>query len=210
MPSEMAYRKAFGSWSNAVKEAGFEPLKPFPSEKCKENMVKAHKGKRSMNWKGGEIKNNYGYVEVWMPEHPNANKSGYIRKHRLVMSDFLGRPLEDNEDVHHINGIKDDNRIGNLELIQKSEHAKFHEQNDKNKHERKIKVKCVYPSCEEFTSSKYCLCRNHYKLQWRRLKDGLVNKIHDFKEIPRKHTEETKNKLSDIAKRQKRKNGRFV
>lgn len=51
---------------------------------------------------------------------------GYIREHRLLIEKKLGRTLEKNEVVHHLNGDKADNRIENLFVMNKSDHNRFH------------------------------------------------------------------------------------
>ncbi len=77
----------------------------------------APKGEDSSQWKGGRVAADKGYILVATPGHPNAHKNGnYVYEHRLVMEAHLGRYLQKGETVHHKNGIKDDNRIENLEL----------------------------------------------------------------------------------------------
>lgn len=77
--------------------------------------------KDGKNWKGGKTTTANGYVYFWSPDHPNATCRGYVMEHRLVMEKSLGRYLKDKENVHHMNGIRDDNRIGNLELWTRSQ-----------------------------------------------------------------------------------------
>ena len=60
--------------------------------------------------------NKSGYVEIYLPEHPNSTIGGRVLEHRKIMSDHIGRALTSLETVHHKNGNRSDNRIENLEL----------------------------------------------------------------------------------------------
>jgi hypothetical protein len=75
-------------------------------------------GERHYAWKGRLVDKD-GYVLIHVKGHPNARKhTPYIFEHRLVMEESLGRFLAPDEVVHHINGVKDDNRIENLQLFE--------------------------------------------------------------------------------------------
>jgi hypothetical protein len=75
-----------------------------------------------LNWKGGRQINADGYVLIWVDPADllGTMSSGrhYVLEHRLIMARHLGRPLSTRETVHHKNGVRDDNRIENLELRQ--------------------------------------------------------------------------------------------
>lgn len=71
-------------------------------------------------------KNTQGYIEIYSSYHPYKNDKNRVAEHRLVMEKKIGRYLTKEEVVHHINGIRDDNRIENLMLFPNSRaHQKF-------------------------------------------------------------------------------------
>jgi len=84
-----------------------------------------HVGNKHPNWKGGRCKDKAGYVLIYMPNHPNY-KNIYVREHILVVEKKLGRYLKRGEIVHHINGIKDDNKEDNLVITTVKKHGAFH------------------------------------------------------------------------------------
>jgi len=90
------------------------------AKKCNTCHIKLNK--KPLDWTGNKIIHKKGYVLVRIPEHPNA-VNGYVFEHRLVMEKIIGRLLLPNENVHHKNGIKDDNRAENLELWLKTQPA---------------------------------------------------------------------------------------
>ena len=100
---------------------GMHHTKEF-KEKMKDN---------NYHWKGGFTKDNEGYILFKTPKGCRfscmANKQRYTKVSRLMMSAYLGRPLTSEEVTHHINGIRDDDRIENLRLFDnQSEHIAHH------------------------------------------------------------------------------------
>lgn len=83
--------------------------------------------------------------------------------HRVLMENKIGRLLESHEHVHHRNGDKEDNSIGNLELLTVSEHAKRHAETVE-----KIQLKC--PVCQ----TSFEVMPHRYRLRMKRSKSGAL------------------------------------
>ena len=77
------------------------------------------------NWNGGRRKRGR-YVYIRILAHPFADCMGYVAEHRIKMEKKLGRFLKHNEVVHHKNENTLDNRVSNLHLMTKGEHAVLH------------------------------------------------------------------------------------
>lgn len=79
----------------------------------------------SINRYKGDIYMSGKYHRLSLGKDENGKRI-FIDEHRFVMEQYLGRKLERNEIVHHINGNKSDNRIENLQIMTLSEHSKKH------------------------------------------------------------------------------------
>lgn len=90
-------------------------------------MSATRKLQNNKNWKGGEFTRYDGYILVRKGSFPKSFKGArYKLKHRIVMEEFLNRPLLRSEVIHHKNGNPSDNRIENLEIITQNKHAEIH------------------------------------------------------------------------------------
>lgn len=104
------------------------------------NRSEARKGEKASNWNGGVKKTKKGYRLVLCPEHHRADSAGYVMEHIFVWEKESGIPLPDNCCVHHLNGIKDDNRIENLSVMLRKAHTIHHHTGAKRKESTKALI----------------------------------------------------------------------
>lgn len=71
-----------------------------------------------------------GYRVIYMPDYPGSmgsdNWDGWIYEHRFIAEKSLGRPLKENEVVHHLDGDRANNRVENLLVLESGQHTKLH------------------------------------------------------------------------------------
>jgi HNH endonuclease len=110
--------------ANKVIHTGRKQTARFDVPYCNKHYGRASRGEpmvRERERGDGVLKE--GYLLVKAHGHPAATKKGYVFQHRLVMEQVLGRYLLPEENVHHMNGVRDDNRPENLELWNTSQPA---------------------------------------------------------------------------------------
>lgn len=93
------------------------PRKPQASRPGHPQPNKARKMEQNGFWRGGWSVDKDGYMTVKNPGHPFATKAGYVRLHRTVMEEHLGRLLSPTEVVHHRDDDPRNNALENLQLF---------------------------------------------------------------------------------------------
>jgi hypothetical protein len=150
-------------------------------QQCKKRFVSHHhrrgqeglKGDTNPAWKGGRTIDTQGYIKIFKPNHPFCDHQGYVREHRLVMEEYLGRFLTRKEEVHHIDGNKENNRIGNLMLFpNSSEHSRY--ENTGLKRGNKILIDMSGRVCLLCNSVETYIKKGNGRPQWKKYKNGFI------------------------------------
>lgn len=124
--SPSAISKALGRFK-IKKRTLSEVHKLMIQQTGKYNKPPIMRGKLHPNWKGGRRQLKSGYVFVHCPSHPRAGKGsrGYVFEHILVWEKTRGCYLPKDQQIHHLNGIRNDNRPENLVAVSRYKHEPF-------------------------------------------------------------------------------------
>lgn len=101
----------------------------FCSRSCMGAYQRRLSGSDTNAFRGGRVTiGGYLYVTIEddSPFVSMCSNAKYVALHRLRVAEHLGRPLASNEIVHHLNGVKTDNRLENLWLLDRSAHMSIH------------------------------------------------------------------------------------
>lgn len=154
-----------------------------------------------------------GYIYRKIPNHPNCTKEGYVLEHRFVVEKELGRFLDRKEVVHHINHIRNDNRIENLTIYKSSGVHIREEHTSKDQFGRFKKPgqivfdirKGKYISCKVCSKQKYLLPSRLFTQFCSRKCMGIFYRTSRLGVgLGKKRTQEVKEKLKKAAARRKR------
>ena len=116
------------------------------------------------------------YLKIYQPEHPYADKAGYVFEHRLVMEKFLGRHMSPEEVIHHKDENTHNNAIENLMIFKNhTEHLLYEYETGIRK--RKLTKQQVDDVRNSIEPSRKCAKRYGVaKSTVLRIRDGSIHK----------------------------------
>jgi hypothetical protein len=120
------------------------------------------KGKLHRNWKGGRYEHK-GYVYILKPDHPQADNTGYIPEHRWIYEQYYNVCILPWIEIHHINGVKNDNRIENIITVDRKQHRQFDKVIDMSKR-----------ICSKCGTNKPSIRKDNGKPRWNYIEKDLV------------------------------------
>lgn len=120
-------------WRKRMSKSHIKYVKNTPGERKRlSNMAK-------LLWSTPEFRKNWhrsrprkerlsqgNYWRFLKPNHPRADKKGYVYEHILIAENGIQRSLKKGEVVHHINGNGKDNSPSNLVVLSQREHIQHH------------------------------------------------------------------------------------
>lgn len=89
-------------------------------KRWRDGTLKPHPNSRKV----GRVRHSGGYIMLWMPEDTRT-KNGYMLEHTIVWERHHGKPLPKGWVIHHLNGIRDDNRLVNLVGLPDRKHRRI-------------------------------------------------------------------------------------
>lgn len=97
-----------------------------PAEWCRNISLAKRCNYNGLNGYGHTKSHCRGYMLAYVPMHPHAHSDGYVMLHTVLVERKIGRYLYESEVVHHLNHVRDDNRLENLVLMDKKQHMSMH------------------------------------------------------------------------------------
>lgn len=109
---------SYGTIGRRLREAGVPIRLPY-----------WRSGALSSQWKGGRHQQAQGYIEVHDPTYPKANRNGYVLEHIKIWEEIHHQSVPKGWVIHHLNGIRTDNRPCNLMAMPRGKHMSGHVRN---------------------------------------------------------------------------------
>jgi len=114
------------------------------AERLGKSKSTVHRGIRELGCSRGHAPKirDHNYIRIRQPDHPRADSSGRIPEHLLVWEEHHRCSLPKGWQIHHLNGIPDDNRPSNLVALSPAKHRGAHTRllDEKSKRIRELEI----------------------------------------------------------------------